>query len=162
MPPGASLFMRGLGMREIDRHIKNQKRGRRDLDKYDRPKSFSHNQHGGGSYPTPLGAHANGNNEFSPYMTEEDFALLGSRDLDGYNGSLGGLSDDYLWRLFEWERPLLRREGHTTDVRNVRGREARNHLEFEHWLRTHPHRERLEAIRARDHDRGCVGPDNHI
>ena len=37
MPPGASLLMRGLGMRATDRHIKTQKRGRGDIDKYNRP-----------------------------------------------------------------------------------------------------------------------------
>ena len=145
-------------MRETGRHIKNQKRGRRDLDKYDRPKALSHNRHGG-YYPTPLGVHGNRNVEFPPYMTDEDIALLGGRYPDGHHGSLGGLSDDYVWRLFEWERS---RQGYISPFKNVRGRKARNHLEFEHWLRSHPDRERLEAVRARDHNLGCVGPDHHI
>ena len=148
-------------MREIDKHIKNQKRGRRDLDKYDRPKASSHNRHGG-YYPTPLGVHGNRNFEFPPDMTDEDIALLGSRYLEGHHGSLGGLSDEYVWRLFEWERSQQRRQGYISPFKNVRGRETRRRMEFEDWLRSHPDRERLEAIRARDHNQGCVGPDNHI
>ena len=148
MPPGASLLMRGLGMRELDRHIKTQKRGRRDLNKYDRPMS--------------LEVHRKRNIGVSPYLTDEDIALLDGRYPDGHHGSLGGLSDDYVWRLFEYERSLLLRQGIISPFENVRGREARKNLEFELWLRTHSDRERLEAIMARGHDRGCVWPDNQI
>ena len=161
MPPGASLLMRGLGMRELDRQIKDQKRGRRNLDKYDRPKAVSHNRHGG-NYAIPLGGHGNGDIEFPPYMTDEEIALLSRRYLDGHHGSLGGLSDDYVWRLFEWDRSRQRRQGYISPFTNIRGREARERMEFEDWLRSHPHREILEAIRARDHNQGYVGPDNHI
>ena len=153
MPPGASLLMRGLGMREIDRHIKSHKRGRKELDKYDRPKPFLPNRHGG-DYPMPLGVHNNRSIEFAPYTTGEDITLLGSRYLDGHHGSLGGLPDDYVWRLFEWERS---RQGYISPFKNVHGRKARERMEFEDWLRSRPDREELEAIRARGHDRGCVG-----
>ena len=129
-------------MRELDRHIKTQKRGRRDLDKYDRP--------------MPLGVHGNRNNELSPYITDEDIALLDGRHPDGHHGSLGGLSDNYVWRLFEYERSRLRRQGYFSRFENVRGREARKSLEFEYWLRKHSDRERLEAIMARGCDQGCV------
>lgn len=161
MPPGANLLMRGLGMREIDRQIKNHRRGRRDSNKYDRPKAVSHNRHGG-NHPMPLGDHGNRNIEFPPYMTDEDIALLGGRYIDDYDGSLGGLSDDPVWRLFEYDRSRLRRQGHISPYKHVRGREARDGLEFADWLRSRPDRERLEAIMAGGHNRGCVRPDNHI
>ena len=156
MPPGASLLMRGLGMREMDRNIKNNKRGRKDFDKYDRPKPLSHNRHGG-DYPIPPGIHDNRNIDFAPYMTDEEIALLGGRYLDRHQGSLGGLSDDPVWRLFEWERSQQRRQGYISPFKNVQGRKARERLEFEDWLRSRPDREELERIRARGRDRGCVG-----
>ena len=140
-------------MREIDRHSKNQKRGRRDPDKYDRPKAPSHNRH---DYLMSLGVGVDGNGNMK-------FPLFqGNRYLDGDHGSLGGLSDDYVWRLFEWERSQQRRRGYTSLFKHVRGREARDRLEFEDWLRWHPQRERLEAFMARDHNRGWVGPNDHI
>ena len=157
MPPGASLLMRGLGMREIDRQ---HKRGRTDLRKYDRPKTSSHDRHGG-NYPVPLGVHGNRNIEFPPYMTDEDIALLGDRYIDRYDGSLGGLSDDYVWRRFEFDRSQLRRQGHISPYKHVRSREARDRLEFQDWLRSQPDREMLEAILARGHNHGCVRPDSH-
>ena len=147
MPPGASLLMRGLGMRELDKHIKNEKRRRGDFDKFNRPKPLVHTR--------------DGNLDFPPYMTDEDIALLGTRSVDPSHGSLGGLSDDYVWNLFVWERWLQRRQGIVSPFRHVRGRKAREDREFRHWLRTYHDREELER-RAIYYDQRYVGADDRI
>lgn len=161
MPPGANLLMRGLGMRTTEKHIKNKKRGRGDLDDYNRPSPMLRDGDGG-IYPMPLGAHGNGDFEFPPYMTDEEIALLPARYLDGHQGSLGGLSDDYVWSLFEYERSQSRRQGHPSRYGHVQGRKVRDNLEFEEWLRNHRDREKLENIMARDHGREYVSPINNI
>ena len=160
MPPGASLLMRGLGMRATERSIKNKKPGRGDLGNFNRPRPFLHDGDGG-IYPMPLGAHGNRDIEFPPYMTDEDIALLPARYLDGHQGSLGGLSDNYLQSLFEYERSRARRQGRwTSRFRGVRPRSRRDLLEFYDWLSRRSDRDNLEAGMAEDASRGYVSSDN--
>lgn len=151
MPPGASLLMRGLGMRDTERYIKNKKPGRGDLGNFNRPRPFLPDGDGG-IYPMPLGAHGN---------RDEDIALLPARYLDGHQGSLGGLSDNYGQSLFEYERSRARRQGRwTSRFRGVRPRSKKDLLEFQDWLSRRPDRDHLEAGMARDASRGYVSSDN--
>lgn len=160
MPPGASLLMRGLGMRTTERPIKNKKRGRGDLEKFNRPTPFLHDGDGG-IYPVPLGAHGNRDLEYPPFMTDEEIALLPAGYLDGYQGSLGGLSDNYVQSLFEYERSRARRQGRWVSGRSdVRPGLKRDRLEFDHWLSRRPDRDFLETVMAGDASRGYVSPDN--
>ena len=138
-------------MRDLDRSIKSEKRRHGAPDKFDRPRPFTNRD--GRHYSMPLGVHGNGDLEFSSPMTNEDIALLDTRYLDRYQGSLGGLPDDYVQRLFEHEMSLLRDQGFISPYRHVKGRHKRDKLAFNSWLRSHPDQVRLEEIMARDPSR---------
>lgn len=162
MPLGASLLMKGLGMRATEKHIKNKKRDREDLERFNRPKPFFHDGHGG-IYPIPLGAHGNGDFQYPPHMTEEEIALLNAGQFGGFQGSLGGLSDNYAQRRFEYERSQAQRQGQWhSRFRGVRSRSKRDKKEFDEWLSSHSDREFLEQMIARDASRGYVSPDNTL
>ena len=161
MPPGASILMRGLGMRDTERHIKNKHRGRKDLDNYNRPKPLLLNGDGG-IYPMPGGVRGNRSFKFPPYMADEDMALVGTNYLDAPQGALGGLKGGYVWRLFEYERSQWPRQGFISPYRGHRGRATRDELEFELWLQWHPNRGTLEEKMDGDYGRGYVRPPNCI
>ena len=153
--------MRGLGMRDTERYIKNKHRGREDIDNYNRPKPLLLNGDGG-IYPMPGGVRGNGKFKISPYMMDEDMALVGTNYLDAHQGVLGGLKGDYVWRLFEYERSQWPRQGFISPFRGHRGRATRDEREFELWLQWHPNRGALEEKMDGDYGRGYVRPPNRI
>ena len=161
MPPGASMLMKGLGMRGTDRHIKNLNRRRGDLDNFNRPRPFLHTRDGG-NHPMPLGDHGNGNFGFPPYMTDEDIALVGTRYLDRHQATSAGVPDSYVWRRFEHERSVWRRLGYVSPYKDIRGRAARDEREFGLWLRWHPGREELKRRLREEVSQRYVWPCNRI
>lgn len=133
MPPGASLIMRGIGMRQIDREMKDHNRGRAEPGKYDRPKVFYQDDH---YYYVPRGTRGtrgHGNFETPPYMNDEAF--------NKHRGNSAGLSGDPVTREFQYDRSLWSRRGYTSPFKYNRSRSERNRLEFELWLYHHPRRE---------------------
>ena len=161
MPPGASMLMKGLGMRGTDRHIKNLSRSRGDLDPFNRPKPFLHNRDGG-NHPMPVGVHGNGSLVFAPYMTDEEIALVGTRYLESHQGTPLGVPDSYVWLLFEHQRSHWRRLGYLSPYKDFRGRAARDELEFELWLYWHPDRAELKRMMNDEYGRRYVWPCNRI
>lgn len=141
MPPGASILMRGLGMRGTSRYIKNKKRGTKDPGAYDRPTVFCHD---GVNYPVPPEFRGDEQFEIPPYMTDEDTAMAYDKYLENPLRSSEGLSQDYAWRLFEHERSKWARQGFISPYKDYRSRVARDDLEFRLWRYWHPKREEIK------------------
>ena len=155
------MLMKGLGMRGTVRHIKILNRSRGDLDNFNRPKPFLQTRDGG-NHPMPLGVHGNGNFGFPPYMTDEDIALVGTRNLERHQGTSAGVPDSYAWLLFEHERSFWRRLGYVSPYKDIRGRAARDEREFDLWLHWLPDRAELKRRMKEDYNRRYVWPCNRI
>ena len=149
------MLMKGLGMREIDRYIKDEQKGRNYSGKYNRPKFFSHN---GINYPLPPELYND-----KPYHIHdyEDYGVT-QKYLDEPGRSSEGLAKNPLTRQFEHDRSQWPRQGFTSPFKDVRGRALRDEGEFKLWCYWHPHRERIEEIMDDEFDEGYNREYNHI
>lgn len=161
MPPGAAILMRGLGMRGTGRYIKNRKRGSKESGAYDRPKVFWHDGDGDNC---PVPPQFSGDERFGipPYITDGDTALATFKYLENPSRSSGGLPEDYLWRLFEYERSQWARQGFISPYKKYRDRAARDVLEFTLWRHWHPNQEDVEVGMNEDDDQRYGRPHDFI
>lgn len=147
MPPGASLLMKGLGMREIDRHIKGEKKGRKYSGEYDRPKWFFHD---GVNYRVPPEYHSNVPCTSDPV---DDYGMLSpetQKYLDKPGRSSEGLGKDPVRGTFELDRSQWRSLGFISPYEGVQGRIERDQKEYVFWL--FHNRERVEEMMNQDFD----------
>ena len=140
------MLMKGLGMREMDRYIKDEKKGRNYSGNYNRPKFFFHN---GINYPVPPELYNDKPYQiidYEDYVTQEYLAEPGR--------SFEGLAENPILRQFEYDRSQWSRQGFISPFKDVRGRALRDEGEFKLWRYWHPHRERIEEIMDRQFDEG--------
>ena len=157
MPPGASILMRGLGMRGTSRYIKNKKRGTENPGAYDRPTVLNHDGDGD-SYSVPPGFRGDGQFGFPPYTPDEGTTMASKKSLR----SSEGLSEDYVWRLFEHERSKWARQGFISPYKDYRSRAARDDLEFRLWRHWHPEREKIKKWMNEEDDKRYGRPHDPI
>ena len=146
------MLMKGLGMREIDRYIKDEKKGRNHSGNHDRPKYFLHN---GDNHPVPPHLHGD-----KPYKIP-DYEYYGieldpvtRKYLDEPGRSSEGLARNRITRRFEYDRSQWPRLGFISPAKEVRGRALRDEQEFKLWRYWHPRREVIEEMMDEDFDGG--------
>ena len=160
MPLGASLLMRGLGMRGTDKYIKDQQRGRKVTGNYNRPKVF---QHHGDNYPVvPPELYGDEPFKIPPGYVDYNTALVTEKYLDDSRRKSEGLSGDYVWRLFEYDRSRWPLYGFISPYKSVRGRATRDEQEFRLWHHWHPVRDKLQERMNEESDEGYDSPYNRI
>ena len=160
MPPGASLLMRGLGMRGTDKYIKDQQRGRKVTGNYNRPKVF---QHHGDNYPVdPRELYGDEPFQLPPGYAKYNTALVTGKYLDDSRRKSEGLSKDYIWRLFEYNRSQWPLYGFISPHKHDRGRARRDEQEFRLWHHWHPVREKLQEIMNEEADEEYDSPYDRI
>ena len=142
--------MKGLGMREIDRH-----RGRKHSGQYDRPKWFVHN---GVNYRVPSEYHSN---VPCASILSDEYGMpspVTRKYLDDPGRSSEGLHKNPLRRLFEYERSLWPSHGFISPYKDDSGRARRDEREYELWLLWN--RGRIEEMMNQDVDEEIDWPHN--
>ncbi len=142
-------------MRDAATHMKNQRRGRPDPGEFDRPRA----RFGEGNYRMPFGTHGNRH----PPRMDGDEPFVGTRFPNSHRSNSEGLSNNYVERLFEYEREdLWPRRGFISPYKNYQGRPARRLREFELWLHWHPYWDYVESRMLYEYDRGRGRPFDYI
>ena len=142
-------------MSAIDKYTKDQERGRKDYEKFNRPRFFSHDDDGE-NYLVPRQLHGDKTARLSSHLGRNATSVEGKYLSDPWR-SLGGLTGSYVDRLFEYERTQWPRSGFISPYKNDRGREERDANEFTLWLYWHPHGEK---VLKRMDEEYCQGYDS--
>lgn len=154
------MLMRGLGMRDTNRYIKDQKRGRKDIDNFNRPKFFSHDGKNYRVLPSEL--HGDKHYKIPHAYHDPTTALVMRKYLEDPQRSFAGLSESYVWRQFEYERSQWPLRNFTSPYKNDRGRTKRDEHEFILWHHHHPFRQEIEERMDEELEEGCDRPYDRI
>ena len=134
-------------MREIDRHIKDGKKGRNYSGECDRPKWFFSD---GVNHPIPPEFYSDKPCTRIPVDDYGMQSLATRKYLDDPGRSSQGLNEDRVWQMFEHDRSQWPSLGYISPYKNHPGRKRRDDQEFVLWR--HWNKGRVARLMDQDFD----------